>query len=601
MRLPQNTARVELSMIVYCILMVCVFVPTEAQVVISEIHYHPLPLTDAEKQIGLDDDTDFEFLEILNAGDSSVSLNGWRLADAVTFDFPPGKFLQPGERIVIAKDDKVLWRRYQGLSIFGDYSGKLANEGEAILLIDGSGTIRDSVEYASNEPWPQFPNGKGGSLVRTIPIENGRLRSAWMQGRIVHGTPGGEPDVELGPIVINEILAHTDVPFEDAIEIKNVSSQSVNVQGWFLSDSLSELKKFRIPNSSSIPPNDYAVFYEQAFGTAFNPRIPFSLNSFEGDSLYLSEVNQNGDIIKLVDYVEFNATANAIPIGRFPDGTGEFTQLKKQTLGTGVTSFDPPLAINLFRQGSGASNDNALIGPIIVQAFQPSPIPGSPEFIQLKNISDDSVGLWDPLNPSNTWGIDGEINYSFPRGTILGPNESIFLTNSNAESFKSLYKLGAETRVFGPWIGSMNNNSGSLRLYKPDPPQTRPPNIGFVPRIGVDEFTYNSRSPWPEDFVGTGKFLDRLEPVGVALYGDSWRSADSIEISRSTVELSISKVSPTSLELTIKSDRPGVLFLEISNDLIKWEVLDEYTGPIEDVWNITISPQSDRNVFYRAR
>ncbi len=52
------------------------FFPTTDALVISEIMYQPGPVTPAEFDAGFDDPSDFEFLEIFNAGDSAIDLNG---------------------------------------------------------------------------------------------------------------------------------------------------------------------------------------------------------------------------------------------------------------------------------------------------------------------------------------------------------------------------------------------------------------------------------------------------------------------------------------------------------------------------------------------
>ena len=51
-------------------------------------------------------------------------------------------------------------------------------------------------------------------------------------------------------VVINEVLAHTDPPLKDAVELFNPTSQSVDISGWFLSNTGKSLKKFRIPNGT---------------------------------------------------------------------------------------------------------------------------------------------------------------------------------------------------------------------------------------------------------------------------------------------------------------------------------------------------------------
>ena len=51
-------------------------------------------------------------------------------------------------------------------------------------------------------------------------------------------TPGASNYLPLLDVVINEVLAHTDAPLEDAIEIRNISDTEINVGGWLLGDAL---------------------------------------------------------------------------------------------------------------------------------------------------------------------------------------------------------------------------------------------------------------------------------------------------------------------------------------------------------------------------
>src|SRR5207253_5314821 len=82
------------------------------------------------------------------------------------------------------------------------------------------------------------------------------------------GSPGAD-DVapNLPPILINELLTHTDLPQVDAIELFNPTAGDVDIGGWFISDDLNKQKKFRIRNGATIPAGGYRVFTE----TDFNP------------------------------------------------------------------------------------------------------------------------------------------------------------------------------------------------------------------------------------------------------------------------------------------------------------------------------------------
>ena len=54
-------------------------------------------------------------------------------------------------------------------------------------------------------------------------------------------------------VVIDEVLAHSGPDTPDWIELYNRSSQAVDISGWFLSDSPLDLRKYRIPDGTTLP------------------------------------------------------------------------------------------------------------------------------------------------------------------------------------------------------------------------------------------------------------------------------------------------------------------------------------------------------------
>ena len=78
-------------------------------------------------------------------------------------------------------------------------------------------------------------------------------------------------------MVVNEVLTHTDLPFEDAIEVRNLSGNPVNIGGWYLSDAKHTLKKFRIPDGTTLGANGFIVFYENQFNSNPGFLTSFSL------------------------------------------------------------------------------------------------------------------------------------------------------------------------------------------------------------------------------------------------------------------------------------------------------------------------------------
>jgi parallel beta-helix repeat protein len=144
--------------------------PVGAAVVINEIMYHPA--SDVETQ---------EYIELYNTGPAAVTLTGWRLADAIGYNFPAGKTIAPGAYLVIAKSVAAFRARYPGSAadVIGDYTGQLNNGGERILLYDAAMNLVDSVEYSDGGHWPEAADGQGSSLELINPSLDNAIAQSW--------------------------------------------------------------------------------------------------------------------------------------------------------------------------------------------------------------------------------------------------------------------------------------------------------------------------------------------------------------------------------------------------------------------------------------
>ncbi|MEJ6579929.1 MAG: lamin tail domain-containing protein [Akkermansiaceae bacterium] len=172
-----------------------------SNIVISEVHYHPTDPTLAELAV---DPTfnkdDFEFIEILNIGASTVDLGEAAFVlipigdhlEGVQFTFPLGTLIAPGERLVIAANSTAFAARYPGVAISGDYSGRLSNTGEWITLVDAGGAVIDSFRYNDLAPWPVAADGSGPSLIRVNPESDldPALPASWSSSPAFGGSPG---------------------------------------------------------------------------------------------------------------------------------------------------------------------------------------------------------------------------------------------------------------------------------------------------------------------------------------------------------------------------------------------------------------------------
>ncbi|MEZ5329884.1 MAG: lamin tail domain-containing protein [Verrucomicrobiales bacterium] len=120
-----------------------------------------------------------EFVELYNRGTSPVDLSGWRFVDGISYDIPAGTSLAAGQYLVIAANAPFLKSAYSGITIIGDYSGNLANEGELLRLEDAGGNLVDQVDYKSGGDWPIWANGGGSSMELLNPAMDNDHSTAW--------------------------------------------------------------------------------------------------------------------------------------------------------------------------------------------------------------------------------------------------------------------------------------------------------------------------------------------------------------------------------------------------------------------------------------
>jgi hypothetical protein len=136
---------------------------------------------------------DLEFIELFNAGSTTLDLGGLSFTDGVEFAFPSGTLLAPGEYCVLVSNPESFAVRYPGVNVHGTYTGRLDNGGEMLRLSDSGGAVLFSVRYDDRAPWPIDADDSGLSLQRSgeamhDPSDPLAWVSAWP-------TPGGPPPV----------------------------------------------------------------------------------------------------------------------------------------------------------------------------------------------------------------------------------------------------------------------------------------------------------------------------------------------------------------------------------------------------------------------
>ena len=179
-------------------------VPAAAtNVVISELHYHPAePATPEEIAVSRDRDN-YEFVELLNIGPRSIDLSDVEFSDGIAFVFPPNTVLGAGARAIVVRNEAAFTARYGELPdgvVIGQYSGRLSNDGEQVILTSSSTGDLHNFTYNDQAPWPTLPDGDGHSLVLVEPASgpDHAEPTSWLPHAKIGGAPG-EDDNTIAP------------------------------------------------------------------------------------------------------------------------------------------------------------------------------------------------------------------------------------------------------------------------------------------------------------------------------------------------------------------------------------------------------------------
>lgn len=381
----------------------------------------------------------------------------------------------------------------------------LAQDGETLRLYNTNLALLDVVDFG----------------LQVAGVSQGRLPdgAASIVSFTTTASPGEANFLPLTSIIINEVLTHTDSPLEDAVELFNPTAGDVNIGGWYLSDSQSELKRYRIEDGTFVPAGGYRVFYQNQFGPPdgeddVSPL--FSFNSAHGDSVYLSQADAGGNLSGYRLGVSFDAAANGVSFGRHQTSVGtDFVAMSQRTLGT--------------------NNAYPLVGPIIINQFMYNPgtfgtnTPAVEEFIELRNLSNGVAPLYDPAAPTNRWQLANALTFTFPPNTTIPANGRLVVVPFNPATdtsalamFQARYGSGAS--LVGPFSGALNNAGETIELWRPDAPQTGD-EAGFVPQLLVERVTYSDLAPWPTNADGFGYSLQRVVAANYANDPANWAAA----------------------------------------------------------------------------
>jgi hypothetical protein len=466
---------------------------------VTELNYNP------PGGGGLSGD-DYEFIEIKNTSAAAINMAGVHFGAGVNYTFP-NISLATGAHVVIAKNPAAFTARYgTGINLAGQYTDDLDNNGEEIRLLDVNNSIIQDFTYSSS--WYPSTDNTGYTLNIINPSANANTWSdpaSWQPSKFVFGSPGiAESVIVPESVVVNEILTNSDLN-PDWIELHNTTNSPIDISGWYLTDSAGNLLKFHIPQNTVIAANDYVVFTEDSdFGNINNPNaiVPFAFGQ-SGDDVYLSSSSAPGVLSGYHQGLSFGAADVGVTFGRYTTSTGQvdFTALSTPT--------------------KGSANAYPLVGPVVINELMYHPAGGgnSGEFIELRNITAQTISLFDPANTANTWQFTNGVTFTFPQGVSLVAHQNILVVATDPATFRSTYNIPASVPIYGPYTGALGNSGETVALSKPGLPD---PITLAVPYILVDQVQYGTSSPWPTAPDGNGPSLSRITDTSYANDPVNW-------------------------------------------------------------------------------
>jgi len=487
---------------------------------VTELHYNPRALDEA---------TEFIELQNISSGAQAMTLDlsGVTVSEGPRepFIIPDGVQLPAGQFVVIVRDTQAFRAAYPNVDssrILGEFDGNLSNQGERIKVDDAQGNTIVDFDFGTNDPWPESADGVGASLVLIDPVgtppDQMDKYYRWRGSTEAGGSPAAASAPVIG-VVINEVLSHPDPVIQtfDAIELMNVSSQTISLGGWYVSDSGTNPHKYQIPAGTQLAAGQYLVIDEADFNPAPGHPGPndFELNGTAGDDVWLTILDAGGQIVSFVDDVHFGGAIEGESFGRFPNAEGRLAPMSRVTF--------------------GADNAYPRVGPLIISEVQYNPGPPSAAAKAAnRDVTEDDLEFIEIYNPTNetvsfaNWQIQGGIDYDFDSNVQLGAGQTLLVLPFNPDSPANHYRLAAfrahygiddSVVLLGGYGGQLGNGGDRVQLQRAVAPAPGDPTVQ------EDEVLYDDLAPWPTAADGTGQSLQRRASDVEGNAATSWVAA----------------------------------------------------------------------------
>lgn len=240
------------------------------------------------------------WVELHNYGTTPLAIGDWKIRSKTFWEkytFPTNTVIPANGYLVVCEDTTQFKALYPNVTNYiGSTGFGWGNSFDSIKVYNAFNQLTVLAVYTDSLPYPDCADGWGRTLelsANTAPLLN---PASWFCG-CMRGSPGEAYSVCDDALYFTEINYNNSNPSYDAgdwVEIKNNTSQSMNLNNYVLRDSKNN-HTFTLPNIT-IPAGDYWVLCSDS--SLFNTQHPNILNK---SGSFIFNLSGTGDALRLYD------------------------------------------------------------------------------------------------------------------------------------------------------------------------------------------------------------------------------------------------------------------------------------------------------------
>uniref|UniRef100_A0A7V3E679 LTD domain-containing protein n=1 Tax=Ignavibacterium album TaxID=591197 RepID=A0A7V3E679_9BACT len=354
-----------------------------------------------------------EWIELYNNSDVDINLNGWKISDIVTtpamVEIKSDLVIPSKGYVVLTKDTTIFnYHRFIPSQVLKLNLPNLNNDVDGVVIKDSRGLNIDSVYYSN-----QWGGTNGFSIERISSLVNSNQQSNWASGLdIEQSTPG-----RINSVTPKEFdLQITDILFEPRFPVLN--------------DNVSIAAKIKNTGLNNVPTFEVKFFID----TDSNNVVDEIISSVSSTNL------ASGDSVTVFSTTLIQNLQRKILIAASVSFDGESDSLNNY-----LEKYIEP----------GFTSEIIKINEVMYNTSS-----GKPEWIELVNVSSDSVNIKD-------WSISDLL--TTPTKAVITNLDIFILPNeyfiiSRDTSFRTIYP-DVQCKIFNANFGTLGNTSDGVVLY----------------------------------------------------------------------------------------------------------------------------------------